>query len=147
MTAMQRRRTLQLLVGLVLYAASARDAERPPDFFDAPQLAEVRARLDRYVREVAPAVPAGDRTFEADGTTVWPRVSKKRRNRLRISALSMPSTLPKPPHPPWVQCHPPHGHRKYGCTHPSTGRWLWTDGWHVTCSYREGGDTAPTGVS
>ena len=39
-------------------------------FFDARQLANVRAALDRYVREVAPNVPAGDRTFEADGATV-----------------------------------------------------------------------------
>jgi ectoine hydroxylase-related dioxygenase (phytanoyl-CoA dioxygenase family) len=39
-------------------------------FLDAALLAEVRGRLDRYVRDVVPALPPGDRTFEADGVTV-----------------------------------------------------------------------------
>jgi ectoine hydroxylase-related dioxygenase (phytanoyl-CoA dioxygenase family) len=37
----------------------------PPALFD-----EVRAALDRYLRDVVPTLPAGDRTLEADGTTV-----------------------------------------------------------------------------
>jgi phytanoyl-CoA hydroxylase len=39
-------------------------------FFDAQALADVRRQLDRYSREIAPGLPAGDRTFEADGTAV-----------------------------------------------------------------------------
>src|SRR5437868_3520782 len=39
-------------------------------FLEAAQLVEVRQRLDRYVREIAPMLPAGDRVFEADGVTV-----------------------------------------------------------------------------
>jgi phytanoyl-CoA hydroxylase len=39
-------------------------------FFNADTLASVRRELARYVREVAPGLPAGDRTFEVDGTTV-----------------------------------------------------------------------------
>jgi ectoine hydroxylase-related dioxygenase (phytanoyl-CoA dioxygenase family) len=39
-------------------------------FFDTDTLAIVRRELARYVREIAPGLPAGDRTFEADGTTV-----------------------------------------------------------------------------
>jgi phytanoyl-CoA hydroxylase len=38
-------------------------------FFDPSALSELRRELARYVREVAPNVPPGDRTFEADGTT------------------------------------------------------------------------------
>ena len=33
-------------------------------------LADVRAALDRYEREVLPTIPESDRTFEADGVTV-----------------------------------------------------------------------------
>ena len=39
-------------------------------FFDADTLAVVRGELARYVREIAPAVPPGDRILEADGTNV-----------------------------------------------------------------------------
>src|SRR4051812_727818 len=39
-------------------------------FFDAETLATVRRELDRYVRDVVPNLPAGDRTFEPDGATV-----------------------------------------------------------------------------
>lgn len=39
-------------------------------FLDAASLATVRRELDRYMRDIAPTVPAGDRTFEADGVTV-----------------------------------------------------------------------------
>ena len=39
-------------------------------FLDANLLQEVRRRLDHYMREIAPAVPEGDRTFEPDGVTV-----------------------------------------------------------------------------
>ena len=37
-------------------------------FLDPAALSEVRRELERYVREVAPNLPPGDRTFEADGT-------------------------------------------------------------------------------
>ena len=37
---------------------------------DATLLQEARRRLDHYMREIAPTLPAGDRTFEADGVTV-----------------------------------------------------------------------------
>src|SRR5688572_5598076 len=37
----------------------------PPDL-----MKDVRAQLDRYVTQVAPTLPPGDRTFEADGKTV-----------------------------------------------------------------------------
>ena len=43
---------------------------RVPKLFDAELLADVRQALDRYAREIAPRVPAADRTFEADGKTV-----------------------------------------------------------------------------
>ena len=39
-------------------------------FLDANLLQDVRRRLDHYMREIAPAVPEGDRTFEPDGVTV-----------------------------------------------------------------------------
>jgi ectoine hydroxylase-related dioxygenase (phytanoyl-CoA dioxygenase family) len=39
-------------------------------FFDAETLATVRRELGRYVRDAAPGLPPGDRTFEADGATV-----------------------------------------------------------------------------
>jgi len=39
-------------------------------FLDEPLLQETRRRLDHYMREIAPTVPTGDRTFEADGVTV-----------------------------------------------------------------------------
>ena len=39
-------------------------------FFDAATLADVRRQVDRYIREIVPALPAGDRTFEADGLAV-----------------------------------------------------------------------------
>lgn len=39
-------------------------------FFDAETLAVVRRELLRYIAEVAPGLPSGDRTFEADGATV-----------------------------------------------------------------------------
>jgi len=39
-------------------------------FLDAALLAQVRQNLQRYMRQIAPTIPAGDRTFEADGTTV-----------------------------------------------------------------------------
>jgi phytanoyl-CoA hydroxylase len=39
-------------------------------FLDAPLLQEARRRLDHYMLEIAPTLPAGDRTFEADGVTV-----------------------------------------------------------------------------
>lgn len=39
-------------------------------FFDAPTLGIVRRELARYTRDIVPALPPGDRTFEADGTTV-----------------------------------------------------------------------------
>src|SRR6185436_19008419 len=39
-------------------------------FFDADTLAIVRRELARYVRDIAPGLPAGDRTFEADGKAV-----------------------------------------------------------------------------
>jgi phytanoyl-CoA hydroxylase len=42
---------------------------RIPALFDAATLADVRAALDRYIEQVAPSVPPGDRTFEADGVT------------------------------------------------------------------------------
>ena len=43
---------------------------RVPGVLDAATLRRVREQLDRYVREVVPNLPAGDRTFEADGATV-----------------------------------------------------------------------------
>jgi ectoine hydroxylase-related dioxygenase (phytanoyl-CoA dioxygenase family) len=43
---------------------------RVPRFLDAETLATTRQELTRYVRDVAPGLPAGDRTFEADGKTV-----------------------------------------------------------------------------
>ena len=39
-------------------------------FLDAALLPEVRRNLARYMNEIAPTLPAGDRTFEADGVTV-----------------------------------------------------------------------------
>jgi phytanoyl-CoA hydroxylase len=39
-------------------------------FVDAGLLTDVRRQLERYVRDVAPALPPGDRIFEADGATV-----------------------------------------------------------------------------
>ena len=39
-------------------------------FLDAPLLQETRRRLDYYMRKIAPTLPTGDRTFEADGLTV-----------------------------------------------------------------------------
>jgi len=39
-------------------------------FLDAALLQDVRRRLDHYMREIAPVVPEGDRTFEPDGVTV-----------------------------------------------------------------------------
>ena len=39
-------------------------------FLDAALLADVRRNLLRYMADVAPTLPAGDRTFEADGVTV-----------------------------------------------------------------------------
>ncbi|HZZ42489.1 MAG TPA: phytanoyl-CoA dioxygenase family protein [Tepidisphaeraceae bacterium] len=43
---------------------------RIPGLLDAQALAATRSELARYIREVVPGLPAGDRTFEADGTTV-----------------------------------------------------------------------------
>ena len=43
---------------------------RIPGFFDAAALERIRAALDRYIREVAPGVPAADRVLEADGKSV-----------------------------------------------------------------------------
>jgi predicted dehydrogenase/ectoine hydroxylase-related dioxygenase (phytanoyl-CoA dioxygenase family) len=43
---------------------------RMKQFFDAGTLASVRQALDRYVSEIAPGLPEGDRTFEADRVTV-----------------------------------------------------------------------------
>ena len=43
---------------------------RVEQFLSADVLSEVRARLDRYTREIVPTLPPGDRTFEADGKTV-----------------------------------------------------------------------------
>ena len=43
---------------------------RVRSFFDAASLRDVRQNLDRYMRGIAPALPDGDRTFEADGRTV-----------------------------------------------------------------------------
>lgn len=39
-------------------------------FLDRPLHADVQQRLDRYFREIAPNVPAGDCTFEPDSVTV-----------------------------------------------------------------------------
>ncbi|MDQ3441374.1 MAG: hypothetical protein M3478_13605 [Planctomycetota bacterium] len=39
-------------------------------FLDAGLHQDVRRRLDHYMREIAPVVPEGDRTFEPDGVTV-----------------------------------------------------------------------------
>jgi phytanoyl-CoA hydroxylase len=39
-------------------------------FLDAALLQDTRRRLDHYMREIAPVVPEGDRTFEPDGVTV-----------------------------------------------------------------------------
>jgi len=39
-------------------------------FFDADTLAIVRRELARYVHEIAPSLPPGDRILEADGTSV-----------------------------------------------------------------------------
>lgn len=39
-------------------------------FFDSAALAQVRQNIERYLRDIAPGVPAGDRTLEADGITV-----------------------------------------------------------------------------
>jgi ectoine hydroxylase-related dioxygenase (phytanoyl-CoA dioxygenase family) len=39
-------------------------------FLDATLLADVRRLLDRYVRDIVPTLPPGDRTLEADGVTV-----------------------------------------------------------------------------
>jgi ectoine hydroxylase-related dioxygenase (phytanoyl-CoA dioxygenase family) len=39
-------------------------------FFDPQTLTTVRAELARYVREIAPNLPVGDRTLEADGKAV-----------------------------------------------------------------------------
>ena len=43
---------------------------RVRDFFDPASLDEVRRNVRRYIRDIAPTVPTGDRVFEADGTTV-----------------------------------------------------------------------------
>ncbi len=43
---------------------------RMREFLSPVALGEVRAQLDRYVRDLAPGLPAGDRTFETDGTTI-----------------------------------------------------------------------------
>lgn len=56
-------------------AEQVRDYERDGcirvrGFFDAENLATIRRELVRYVRDVAPGLPAGDRTFEADGATI-----------------------------------------------------------------------------
>jgi phytanoyl-CoA hydroxylase len=42
---------------------------RVPGFLEPSLLREVHGELERYVANVAPGLPAGDRTFEADGTT------------------------------------------------------------------------------
>src|SRR3954469_7622564 len=39
-------------------------------FLSPDLLRDVRERLARYTREIVPGLPPGDRTFEADGTTV-----------------------------------------------------------------------------
>ena len=39
-------------------------------FLSPDRLREVRQALDRYIREIAPTLPTGDRTFEADGRSV-----------------------------------------------------------------------------
>ena len=39
-------------------------------FFDSATLTDVKAQLARYSRDIAPKIPAGDRTFESDGVTV-----------------------------------------------------------------------------
>ena len=43
---------------------------RVRSFLDATLLADVRRNLARYMTAIAPNLPAGDRTFEADGHTV-----------------------------------------------------------------------------
>jgi ectoine hydroxylase-related dioxygenase (phytanoyl-CoA dioxygenase family) len=39
-------------------------------FLDTTLLTQVRRNLARYISDIAPTLPAGDRTFEADGVTV-----------------------------------------------------------------------------
>jgi phytanoyl-CoA hydroxylase len=54
-------------------AAAAYDRDgciRVRGFFDAGDLAAVRAALDRYFREIAPTLAAEDVVFEADGVSV-----------------------------------------------------------------------------
>lgn len=41
-----------------------------PEFYSAEQLAQIRAAVDRYNREVVPGVPENDVVFEADGTAI-----------------------------------------------------------------------------
>ena len=43
---------------------------RVASFLDAALLHDVRQRLNHYVRDIAPVLPEGDRTFEPDGVTV-----------------------------------------------------------------------------
>src|SRR3954453_5863151 len=42
---------------------------RIPSFFDTAALNDARRHLQRYAIDIAPHVPPGDRTFEADGKT------------------------------------------------------------------------------
>jgi ectoine hydroxylase-related dioxygenase (phytanoyl-CoA dioxygenase family) len=56
-------------------AERARDYERDGcirvrGFFSPQTLCDVRAQIDRYLHEIVPALPAGDRTFEGDGQTI-----------------------------------------------------------------------------
>lgn len=54
-----------------LAAAYERDGViRIRKFFDAADVAEIRAALDRYFREIAATLPESDVTFEADGVAV-----------------------------------------------------------------------------
>jgi phytanoyl-CoA hydroxylase len=54
-----------------LAAAYVRDGViRIRKFFDAADVAAIRAALGRYFRDIAPTLPESDVTFEADGTTV-----------------------------------------------------------------------------
>lgn len=43
---------------------------RIPEFYSTDQLAEIRAAVERYNREVVPGVPENDVVFEADGQAI-----------------------------------------------------------------------------
>ena len=43
---------------------------RVEKLFSPAQVEEIKTQLSRYMKEIAPTLPAGDRTLESDGKTV-----------------------------------------------------------------------------